>query len=113
MSVSSEWKGFFFFFEEESNKKKGKERKQGKLVCLFWSCVGRQLELIVWDSDDVVLSVSASASVSMVVLFLVMWCDAVRCVSDFGRLMMMSESGKLGDCVFFLINEQDVGLDDR
>jgi len=62
----------------------------------------------VWDSDDVVLSVSASASVSMV-----MWCDAVRCVSDFGRLMMMSESGKLGDCVFFLINEQDVGLDDR
>ena len=29
----------FFFFEEESNKKKGKERKQGKFVCLFWSCV--------------------------------------------------------------------------
>ena len=69
--------------------------------------MGRQLELIVWDAWDgrvIMLFLSVSVSISMVVLFLVVWCDAVRCVSDFGRLMMMSESGKLGDCVFFFFD---------
>jgi len=46
----------FFFLEEESNKKKGNRESLWK-VCLFVCfgdvlCIGRQLELIVWDVWD-------------------------------------------------------------
>jgi len=57
MSSSSpgEWQGFFFL-EEESNKKKGNRESLWK-VCLFVCfgdvlCIGRQLELIVWNVWD-------------------------------------------------------------